>query len=278
MPALTLLGRISAVSLLALAAAIGLNSQAASSVTSSGADNSSLASTTPADVPFPAAAPAPNAMPALPAQTDEQRGDYLIVHKEYQAAVGAYSRIAQPSAAVWNKMGIAYQMLYDSKNAARCYKQTLKLDPNHTGALNNLATIDDEQKDFPAAERLYRRALVVNPRSAQVLKNLGTNLLMQHKDRESSEAYAQALAIDPHILDKFNGPTAVARVPIKDQGEMSYLSALSCARAGQIDCALDYLRRAFNEGSATEQKVASESGFSALRQTPAYQRLVEEQH
>lgn len=269
MSALSLLGRIPAFALL-VALPGALAAQSSESLPQPAGENvASAAPVSPvSDV---------RVQPLTPAPTDEQKGDFLIVHHEYQAAIDAYSRVAQPSAALWNKMGIAYQMLFDPKNAARCYRECLRLDPGHTGALNNLATIDDERDDFTAAERLYRQALAVNPRSAMVLKNLGTNLLLQHRYRESSEAYAQALAVDPHILDHSSGPTTVARATTRDRGEESYLEARSCARAGLDGCAIDHLRRAFNEGFATPQKVAKEDDFASLRQTPAYVRLLEEQ-
>lgn len=269
MPALTFFGRISAVSLLI---AISAASHAQPAVAASQSSDSSVAAAVPADAPFAA-----TAQTSQPANSDERSGDVLIVKKQYQAAIDAYSGVKQPSAAVWNKMGIAYEMLLDSKSAARCYKESLKVNPNYPGALNNLATLEDANKNFAAAERLYRRALIVNPHSARVYKNLGTNLLMQHKFSESSDAYSQALALDPHILDPFTGPTTVARVSMKDRGEASYLSARSCAQAGLNNCAIEHLRKAFDEGFVTREQVTKDEGFEALRGKPEFERLLAEQ-
>ncbi len=269
MPALTLFGRISAISLLVV---IPAAPQAQPTPAAPQPPASNIAATAPANAPFSATVQAPPPVP-----TTEQEGDSLILHQRYQAALEAYSKIEHPSATVWNKTGIAYQMLFDTKNASRCYKESLKIDPNHSGALNNLATLEDARKNFSAAERLYRQALKINPGSARTLKNLATNLALQHRYSESAEAYSQALALDPHILDKFSGPTAEAWVPIKDRGEASYLSARSCARAGLNDCAIAQLRNAFDEGSATKKQVADDKDFEALRGTPEYERLLAEQ-
>jgi tetratricopeptide (TPR) repeat protein len=269
MPALTLFGRISAISLL-VALQVAIRAQPA--VPAPQPSDSSIAAAAPANAPFSATVQA-----SPPAATAEQEGDSLILHQRYQAALEAYSKIEPPSATLWNKMGIAYQMLFDTKNATRCYKESLKIDPNHSGALNNLATLEDARKNFSAAERLYRQALKIDPNSARTFKNLGTNLTLQHRYSESAEAYSQALALDRHILDKFSGPTAEARVPIKDRGEASYLSARSCARAGLNDCAIAQLRNAFDEGSATTQQVANDKDFAAVRQTREYERLLAEQ-
>ena len=215
--------------------------------------------------------------PPLPTPSFEQTGDAHFVLKEYQAALEAYSKIERPSAAVWNKMGIGYQMLFDSKDAVRCYKESLKLDPNNFRVLNNLATLDDTLQDYSAAERLYTRALRINPRSALVLKNLGTNLLRQHQYGRGSDALAQALAIDPHIFDSHSGPKVEAPSPVQERGAASYFEARSCARAGLTDCAIAHLRQAFNEGSATLKKVADENDFESMRGKPEFQSLLAEQ-
>jgi tetratricopeptide (TPR) repeat protein len=207
----------------------------------------------------------------------EQRGDILSARRQYQAAIAAYAKITQPSAAVWNKMGIAYQMLYDPSDAARCYNQSLALDRNEIRALNNLATVDDSISEFPAAERLYKQALRLEPQSAQLFRNLGTNLLMQHQYRRGMEAYTQALAIDARIFNQDFGPSVDAPTPASERGAVTYFEARSCARAGLTDCALSQLRKAFNEGSATIKSVSSENDFARLRGTPEFQQLLAEQ-
>jgi tetratricopeptide (TPR) repeat protein len=269
MPALKLLGRISAISLFV---ALQTASQAQPAGSAPQPPETNFAAAAPVNAPFGDTAKA-----SLPSITDEQQGDLLMLQQRYQAALEAYAKVAQPSATLWNEMGIAYQMMYDSKHATRCYKASLKLDPNQTGALNNLATLEDAGKNYSTAERLYRKALKVNPASARVFKNLGTNLLMQHKYNESSEAYSQALALDPQIFDKYSGPTVEARVSVKDRGEESYIWARNCARAGLNDCAIAQLRKAFDEGSTTTKQVANDKDFEAVRQTHDYERLLAEE-
>jgi tetratricopeptide (TPR) repeat protein len=269
MPVLTFFDRISAISLLVV---IQAATHAQPAVPAPQPSDSSFASAALANAPFSASVKA-----SPPAATAEHEGDSLMAHQRYQAALVTYQKVEQPSATVWNKMGIAYQMLFDTKNAARCYKESLKIDPNHSGAINNLATLEDARKNFAAAERLYRQALQIDPGSARTFKNLGTNLTMQHRYNESAEAYSRALALDPHIMDKYSGPTAEARVPIKVRGEASYVSAQSCARAGLSDCAISQLRKSFDEGFATKKEVANCQDFEAMRQTPEFVRLLAEQ-
>ena len=58
---------------------------------------------------------------------------------------------------------------------------------------------------------------------------------------------------------------------------MNYYMAAGCASAGYTDCALEYLRRALDEGFVTRKKIASDSEFATLRSNPAFQQLIAEQ-
>src|ERR1700722_15576632 len=94
----------------------------------------------PSQAPGPAPAPNSTATPQKPL-SPEQLGDSLVGHQRYQAAIEAYSKAPEMTADIWNKMGIAYQMLFNAKDAARCYKESLMLDPANPQVMNNLATV-----------------------------------------------------------------------------------------------------------------------------------------
>ncbi len=227
----------------------------------------------------PAAPPAPETVPpaAHTPPTAEQLGDSLTARQRYQAAIAAYSKAPEMTAPIWNKMGIAYQMMFNSKDATRCYKASLELDPRNPQVLNNLATIYASQKEYGQADRLYRKALKFDPKSALVLKNLGTNYLAEHKYNKGWEAYQQALAIDPQIFSDRGTPSVNDPSSIQERGAMNYYMAAGCARAGYADCALQYLRMALDEGFTTRKKVANDVEFASLRENPAFKQLLAEQ-
>jgi Tfp pilus assembly protein PilF len=225
----------------------------------------------------PAATTSPT--PSSPPQqvTAEQLGDSLAAHQRYQAAIAAYSKAPQMSAAIWNKMGIAYQMMFNTKDANRCYRESLKLEPGNSQVLNNLGTLYASLKEYGQADRMYRKALKIDPQSALTLKNLGTNLMAEHKYDKGWEAYKQAIAIDPQIFADHNGPMVDNPSNVQERGAMNYYMALSCVSAGYTDCALEYLRRALDEGFVTRKKIASDAEFASLRSNPAFQQLLAEQ-
>jgi tetratricopeptide (TPR) repeat protein len=235
-------------------------------------------SKTPVATPIqaPSAVPAtqsPAAIDAAPTASPEAVGDSFSMHQRYQAAIAAYQKAA-PSATVWNKMGIAYQMMFNVHDAARCYRESLKFDSHNAQVINNLATVYDSQKDYSEAEHLYRKALKLDPQSALVLKNLGTNLLAQHKYNRGWAAYQQALAIDPEIFSDRGSPQVQNPASVAERGAMNYYMALGCVRMGQTDCALQYLRMALDEGFTNPKKVASDVAFASLRDNPDFKQLL----
>ena len=230
----------------------------------------------PAQEKGPAPAPAAAATPSPIQPTPEQLGDSLYARQRYQAAIEAYAKAPQKTADIWNKMGIAYQMMFNPRDATRCYRESLKLDPGNADVLNNLGTIYASLKEYGQADRMYRKALKLDPRSAITLKNLGTNLLAEHKYNKGWEAYQKALAIDPQIFTDHSSPTVDNPSDVQERGAMNYYMAAGCARAGYADCALHYLRMALDEGFTTRKKVQTDSQFASLRSNPAFQQLLAE--
>ena len=205
----------------------------------------------------------------------EQLGDQFMAQRRYQAALEVYSRVRSPSAKLWVRMGIAYQLLFGLDSAVRCYKEAIKLEPDNPRDLNDLATALDQLGEHGQAELLYRKAISLAPDSAIYRKNLGTNLLAQSEFQEGSEVYRQALALDQHVLDNHSDPAMI--LPPAENAETNYARARSCAQAGITDCALAYLRKALQEGSATSGRVAADNAFEFLRNNPALLQLVSEQ-
>jgi len=227
----------------------------------------------PIGIPASVAPAPPTAIPPKP----EDLGDSLLAQKRYQAAIEAYKQITVDSADSWNKMGIAYQMMFNLVDASRCYEHSLKLNPRNARVLNNLASVYDAQKELSSAERYYRKALRLEPRAPMILRNLGTNLLAQHKYKKGWELYQAALAIDPNIFADSGSPHIDNPATVQERGAMNYYMAKGCIRAGQNDRAIEYLRMALNEGYTNPKKIEADSEFAVLRGTPAFEQLIASQ-
>jgi Flp pilus assembly protein TadD len=207
----------------------------------------------------------------------EQLGDMLMAHQRYQAAIEAYKKAPQNDAPVWNKMGIAYQLMFNLTDAMHCYRTSDKLSPKNSNVLNNLGTIYDALKQYHNAEKMYRKALKIDPASALIRKNLGTNLLAQHKYQKGWEEYKAALKIDPEIFNDNSRPRVQNPASVSDRGAMNYYLAKGCLRAGMPERAIQYLRMSLNEGFASPKKISEDNEFAVLHGVPEFEELLSSQ-
>jgi tetratricopeptide (TPR) repeat protein len=215
-----------------------------------------------------------SAVPQGPPPTPEQLGDILAARQRYQAAIEAYKKAPQDSADVWNKMGIAYQMMFDLSDASRCYLASLKINPRNASVLNNLGTTYDSLKQYTDAERMYRRALKIEPRSAVILKNLGTSQMAEHRYKQGWQSYQAAVAINPQIFEDREGPQVGNPTTAQNRGAMNFYMAKSCVRAGMNDRAIEFLRLALNEGFTSPKKIIADREFAVLHGIPAFEQML----
>lgn len=237
--------------------------------------------------PLPGQAPSPKAEPAAadstahsaaahPPLPPEARGDVLMAERQYMAAIKAYRQAPPGSAAVWNKMGIAWQHLFAVEQAKQDYERALRLKPNYPEAINNLGTIYYAQKDYKQAEKLYHKALKAMPHSASVYNNLGAAYFAQGKFGKGAQAYRAAFAIDPSVFNATSVEGVAALGSREQQARQNYCLAELFARAGDGERAVEYLRKAIDEGFDDRKRLKDDSNFSSLRNTPAFAQLMTE--
>lgn len=225
-------------------------------------------------LPDPVRPPDPPAISVNADATPEEVGDAFLVRRRYEAAIAAYRKMDPISADVWNKLGIANQLMFNLQEGERCYRQSLRLNPINANALNNLGTLYDSMKRFGDAARMFRKAIEVDPKAALAYKNLGTSLLSQHQYKKGWIAYQKAQALDPEIFRNQSLIRVENPGTSQDRGAMNYFMAKGCVRAGMNDCAIDHLRRALNEGFTSVKKIGADQEFAGLRGVPAFDQLL----
>lgn len=216
------------------------------------------------------------AAPAVPV-TPEELGDALMIHQRYQEAIEAYKRVPADTAGIWNKLGIAYQLMFDNEDAERCYKRALKLDPKNANVLNNMGSLYMGIKLYGSAEHSYRKAVHLNPKSALFRKNLGTAYLAEGKYKKGWREYESALAMDSSIFSHAAGMRIANPTSLQDRGAMNFYMAKSCAHAGLFVQAVEYLRMALNEGFTNPKRILGDAELSRMRDMPAFQQLMASQ-
>jgi tetratricopeptide (TPR) repeat protein len=225
-------------------------------------------------------AAAPALAPASPPELQlgpEDLGNLQLARRQYQAAIEIFAGIPNKSGVVWNKIGIAYQQLFMIDEAQKSYEKALKLAPKNSDILNNLGSIYYSRKEYSIAEHYYRKALKFEPRSALIYKNLGTDLMAADKFKKGWTCYQTAMEMDPEIFERASLLRIGEPTPTQQRGAMNYYLAMSYAKVGKLDLAVDYLRRAIDEGFTDRKKVLMDKEFASLRGSTAFDRLISEQ-
>lgn len=223
----------------------------------------------------------PQSTPAPPAistfhPTPENIADSMMAHQRYQAAIEEY-KLAPATPDVLNKMGVAYQLLYDDSAAKKCYRNALHQEPKNAKFLNNMGSIYMADREYSTAVRTFRKAVRLDPGSALYEKNLGTALFAERNYKKGWIAYQQALKIDPEIFDRSSSVRVENPGTIQDRGAMNFYMAKGCMKAGLQERAIDYLRLALNEGFTTPKKVIADVEFYPLHKMPAFVQMMQAQ-
>jgi len=213
--------------------------------------------------------------PANPAVTSELRGDIMMAQKKFREAIDFYKPEAGKNAIITNKIGIAYHQLQDLQNAEKYYRRAVKLNPKYPEAVNNLGTVYYAKKSYRRAINQYKEALRIRPDSASVLSNLGTAYLARKQDDEAMKAYDQAFAINPEIFDPHNCTgVMVQERTIEERAGYFYMLAKTSAKRGMTDRALQYMRKALENGFKDRDKFKAEPEFSALQDNMEFQEIL----
>lgn len=215
----------------------------------------------------------PSASPAQFQPTHEQIADSLMIHQRYQAAIEEY-RQAGGSVDALNKMGVAYQLMFNMNDAERCYRAALRVDPKNAVAFNNMGSIFMSHKEYGNAVRSYHKAVKLNPQEALFHKNLGTALLAEHKYKNGWQAYQEALALDPEIFSHSSSVRVDNPSTLQDRGAMNFYMAKGCVKAGLPQRAVYYLRLALNEGFTTPKKILADAELATLHDNPEFQQMM----
>ncbi len=207
----------------------------------------------------------------------ELRGDLAMAHQEYLRAIDAYSQVPDKTAITWNKLGMAYHHLFAMDEARRDYQRALHLHPDYAEALNNLGAIYYARKNYKKAIRYYRKAIAIDPQSATIYSNLGTAWFARGKSTDGIEAYRTAFALDPTVFASDSALLVNEGLDSHERALQDFCLAKLFAASGRNEEAIDFLRKALDEGFTDRKKILADQTFASLRATPQFARLMTEQ-
>jgi tetratricopeptide (TPR) repeat protein len=206
--------------------------------------------------------------------TREMRGDIFMARKMYREAVAQYE-LSPESANIQNKIGIAYHQLQDLRTAKKYYQRAVRLNSTYPDALNNLGTVYYSEKNYRRAITQYRKALHIAPRSATIYSNLGSAYFSRKDYKRAVENYQTALSLDPEVFDH-RGTTGVLlqERSVEDKATYHYFMARVYAKQGDTDRALQYVRKALEEGFKDRRKFREDPDFAGLQKLPEFVQLM----
>jgi tetratricopeptide (TPR) repeat protein len=212
---------------------------------------------------------------STPELTPEKRGDIYMARKMYREALETYQKAPQDSAIVLNKMGIAYHQMLQLDTAKKYYERAIKKNKKYAEAQNNLGTVHYARKSYRRAIGAYKKALKLAPYSASIHSNLGTAFFARKKYREASEAYAKALELDPEVFEHRNSYGVMLQErSVEERAKFHYYLARVYANAQMFDRAMQYLRKALEEGFRDRNRLKEDPEFAALQENPEFQQLL----
>jgi len=211
----------------------------------------------------------------LPLLTPEQRGDLYMARKQYREAIDTYRANGQNSAVMWDKVGIAYHQLGDLNAARKAYERAVKLDKKYADAINNVGTIFYAEKKYRSAISRYNQALRYAPDSASIYSNLGTAWYARGNIDLMVRNYTKALELDPEVFEKNSlvGTRMMDR-GVTDKARYHFEMARVFAGTGKNELALQYLRKALEEGFKEKDKLQQAKEFATLRETQEFKDLM----
>ena len=214
------------------------------------------------------------APPAAEPLTTEMRGDIAMARKNYRDAIDYY-RKAPPSALVLNKIGIAYHQQNDFNQARKYYERSIKKNPQYSEAVNTLGTVYYARKNYRRAVAQYNKALKISPDSASVYSNLGTAYFSRKQYKEASEAYRKAVSLDPEVFSHRNSfGVLMQSINVEERAQFHYYLAKTYAQAGMNDQAIQYIRKAIEEGFKDKKKFIEDPEFAKLQELDEFKEAI----
>ncbi|MFY9855638.1 MAG: tetratricopeptide repeat protein [Terracidiphilus sp.] len=207
----------------------------------------------------------------------EERGDLAGIHNDYFRAAAYYQtalHISRQDAALYNKLGIAELKLGNRGDAHKEFGRALKYDPQLTSAMNNLGAVALLDKKYKAAIEYFKQALAMDESLAVAHVNLAVAWTGLGNVERAMNEYSRALELDADILsDTDDGAFALVSSP-EQRARISFLIAKSYMKRGNLDGALEYLRRAKAGNYPKMSDVYADQVFAPLWTDPRLAKIV----
>ena len=201
-----------------------------------------------------------------------------MARKMYREAIDAFKQGSPSDPVMWNKTGIAYHQMMQLDNAKKSYERAIKLKKDYVEAINNLGTVYYAKKSYRRAVSYYKKALKLaggEPKSASIYMNLGTAYFARKKYDDATAAYQTAMQLDPLVFERHsNYGVMLEERSVAERAKYHFYVAKLYAKDGRNDLAIQYLRKALEEGFKEKKQVEDAPEFAGLKDLPEFKELL----
>ena len=224
--------------------------------------------------PFQASAVSDNMEAAKMA---EETGDLARIHKQYDLAIASYLaalRVNRRNAVLYDKIGVVHLLEGQRGIARKNFLLAVRYDHTYVAAINNLGVVALLDKKYQLSINYFKQALALEETNASIHVNLAEAWVgLDQIDRAMTE-YVRALELDADVLtNSTEGLLAQLSTP-QQYARVSYVIAKMYMKRGNLDGALEYLRRAKEENYYEINKVYTDPDFTALWNDPRLAKIV----
>jgi tetratricopeptide (TPR) repeat protein len=218
--------------------------------------------------------PAPDATP----DDLETRGDDLHAQKLYLDALDYYRAAlakSQNKSRILNKVCRTELMMAHWRDAKKSCERSIKTNPNFADPYNNLGVALYGEAKFGPAIKEYRKAIALDDQSASFYSNLGAAYFARKDFEPALVAYQHALELDPEVFERSSRAGVQAQLPSpEDRARYDYTVAKLYAKMGLSDRALEYLRKAMEDGYKDFKNVYKDAEFAQVRKDKRFAELM----
>ena len=226
----------------------------------------------------PGSSPPQIAAPDKPVVTPELRGDIFMAKKQYREAIEAFHQGSPNDPVLCNKSGIAYHQLLQLDNALKSYRQAVRLRKDYVEAINNIGTVYYARKSFRRSISYYKRAIQIapsQPKSASIYSNLGTAYFARKQYKDATDAFQTALSLDPDVFEhRSSFGVLLEERNVEERAKYHYYVAKMYAKNGRTELALQYLRKALEEGFKDKKQIEKDPEFASMRDLREFKDLM----
>ena len=108
-----------------------------------------------------------------------------------------------------NNLGIVFKELGEHQKAIDCYEKAIQTNPNHAAAHNNLGVVFDELGEYKKAKNCYQKVTQIQPNNAVTYNNLGAAFKQLGELQKAVSSCQKAIQINPNYASAHNNLGAV---------------------------------------------------------------------